>query len=308
MLEWDDLRSFLAIARHGNLSAAARALKVTQTTMGRRLEGLHAKVGARLLQRTPTGFVLTPAGERVLASVERMEAEALFVERAVTGEDAKIAGQVRITTVESFGARILTPLLKPLLDRQPELEIELITDTRSLSLSRREADVALRLAEFEQHEAVVRRVGDMAFGLYASPGYLEARGQPDLAAGSPGHASVTLQEDLALLPEARTLAQVAREGHVALRANSREAQLQAALAGFGLTLLPCYLALEQNLIELPLPEGRLMRGIWLGVHRDTRHTPRIRLVLDQLGQGLRERAEVLNPPTAPATQSGPAGT
>jgi DNA-binding transcriptional LysR family regulator len=298
MLEWDDLRSFLAIARHGSLSAAARALKVTQTTMGRRLEGLHAKTGARLLQRTPAGFVLTPAGERVMANVERMEAEALSIERAITGEDARIAGQVRITTVESFGARILTPLLKPLLDRQPELEIELITDTRSLSLSRREADVALRLAEFEQHEAVVRRVGDMAFGLYASPGYLEARGRPDLDAGSPGHACVSLQEDLALLPEAKQLAEVMRDGRVRLRANSREAQLQAALAGFGLAILPCYLVLDQKLVELPLPKGRLMRGIWLGVHRDTRHTPRIRLVLDQLSQGLREQALALNPPEA----------
>jgi DNA-binding transcriptional LysR family regulator len=266
--------------------------------MGRRLEGLHAKTGARLLQRTPAGFVLTPAGERVMANVERMEAEALSIERAITGEDARIAGQVRITTVESFGARILTPLLKPLLDRQPELEIELITDTRSLSLSRREADVALRLAEFEQHEAVVRRVGDMAFGLYASPGYLEARGRPDLDAGSPGHACVSLQEDLALLPEAKQLAEVMREGRVRLRANSREAQLQAALAGFGLAILPCYLVLDQKLVELPLPKGRLMRGIWLGVHRDTRHTPRIRLVLDQLSQGLREQALALNPPEA----------
>jgi DNA-binding transcriptional LysR family regulator len=296
MLEWDDLRSFLAIARHGNLSAAARALKVTQTTMGRRLEALHAKAGARLLQRTPSGFVLTAAGERVMANVERMEAEALSIERAITGEDARIAGQVRITTVESFGARILTPLLKPLLDRQPELEIELITDTRSFSLSRREADVALRLAEFEQHEAVVRRVGDMAFGLYASPDYLSVHGRPDLQAGSPGHRCVTLQEDLALLPEARRLAEVTREGQVSLRANSREAQLQATMAGFGLAILPCYLALGQGLVELPLPTGRLMRGIWLGVHRDTRHMPRIRLVLDQLGEGLHERAAILNPP------------
>jgi DNA-binding transcriptional LysR family regulator len=295
MLEWDDLRSFLAIARHGNLSAAARALKVTQTTMGRRLEGLHLKAGARLLQRTPTGFVLTPAGERVMANVERMEVEALSVERAITGEDARIAGQVRITTVESFGARILTPLLKPLLDRQPELEIELITDTRSFSLSRREADVALRLAEFEQHEAVVRRVGDMAFGLYASGDYLDAHGHPDLQAGSPGHRCVSLQEDLALLPEARCLAEVTREGQVSLRANSREAQLQAAIAGFGLAILPCYLVLGANLVELPLPAGRLMRGIWLGVHRDTRHMPRIRLVLDQLGEGLHARAAILNP-------------
>src|SRR3954454_19315597 len=106
MLDRDDLRSFLAIARHGNLSAAARALKVTQTTMGRRLEALHERSGARLLQKTPTGFVLTAAGELVLGAVERMEAEALAVERTISGEDVRLAGRVRIATVEAFGARM----------------------------------------------------------------------------------------------------------------------------------------------------------------------------------------------------------
>jgi len=297
MLEWDDLKSFLAIARHGNLSAAARGLKVTQTTMGRRLEALHARAGATLLQKTPTGFVLTAAGERVLANVERMEAEALSVERAITGEDARIAGEVRITTVETFGARVLTPLLKPLLDAQPDLCIELITDTRALSLSRREADVALRLANFEQHEAVVRRVGDMAFGLYASRSYIAAAGHPDLGSGAPGHRVVALQEDLALLPEASRLAQLTRGAHVTLRSNSRDAQLQAVLAGYGLAMLPCYLARDaEDLVEIEPDSARVVRGIWLGVHRDTRHTPRIRLVLDSVIEGLKRLGPELNPP------------
>lgn len=297
MLDWDDLRSFLAIARHGNLSAAARALKVTQTTMGRRLEVLHARAGARLLQKTPTGFVLTPAGERVMANVERMEAEALSVERAITGEDTRISGEVRITTVETFGARVLVPLLKPLLDRQPELSIELITDTRALSLSRREADIALRLAAFEQHEAVVRRVGDMAFALYAAPAYLEAHGAPDFGAGAAGHAIVALQDDLALLPEAKRLADLAPRARVALRANSRDAQFQAAVAGYGLAFLPCYLGHgTQGLLEVPVAGDRLVRGIWLGVHRDTRHVSRLRLVIEAVAAGLKSLEWRLNPP------------
>jgi DNA-binding transcriptional LysR family regulator len=291
VLEWDDLRSFLAVARHGNLSAAARALKVTQTTMGRRLEGLHARAGVRLLQKTPGGFVLTPAGERVLANVERMEEEALNIERTITGEDARIAGEVRITTVESFGARVLVPLLASLRERQPELAIELITDTRALSLSRREADIALRLAAFEQHETIVRRVADMAFGVYASRAYLAAHGPPDFAAGAAGHSVVTLQEDLALLPEAKLMAELTPRAKVALRSNSRDAQLQAALCGYGLVCLPCYLAQETpELVELPTPGERVMRGLWLGVHRDNRHAPRIRLVLDHLTAGLRDQA------------------
>jgi|SRR5215475_8202101 len=298
MLDWDDLRNFLAIARHGNLSAAARSLKVSQTTMGRRLEDLHTRVGARLLQKTPTGFILTAAGERVLSNVERMELEALSIERAITGEDTKIAGEVRITTVDTFGARVITPMLKGLVEQQPELRIELITDTRSLSLSRREADIALRLAEFEQHEAVVRRVGEMAFAPYASRDYLERRGKPDFPSGASGHTIVTLQDDLALLPEAKRLVELAPAAQVALRTNSRDAHLQAALTGYGIVMLPCYLSLgHSQLVELTEAGDRLIRGIWLGVHRDTRHVPRMRIVLDHLTAGLRGLSNRLAPST-----------
>lgn len=287
MLEWDDLRTFLAITRHGNLSAAARALKVTQTTMGRRLEGLHQRAGARLLQKTPTGFVLTVVGHSVLANVERMEAEALAVERTITGQDARLEGEVRITTVETFGARVLVPLFAELRRKQPGLVIELITDTRALSLSRREADIAVRLAQFEQQDAVVRKIGEMAFGLFASTEYLESSGAPDFKAGAPGHAVIALQQDLALLPEARWLDELTRLAEVVLRSNSRDAHLQAALAGYGIACLPKYLASSTGLVEMPTRKDPLRRGIWTGVHRDTRHVPRIRIVLDHLTDGLK---------------------
>jgi DNA-binding transcriptional LysR family regulator len=295
MLDWDDLRSFLAIARHGNLSAAARSLKVTQTTMGRRLDALHASAGARLLQKTPRGFVLTAAGERVLANVERMEAEAFSVERAISGEDATITGEVRITTVETFGARVLVPLLKTLAEKQPALSVELITDTRALSLSRREADIALRLAQFEQHEVVVRRVGEMGFGIYASQTYLAARGIPDFKAGAVDHAVVTLQDDLALLPEARQLTDLTRAARIVMRANSRDAHLQAALSGYAIVSLPCYLAdAHADLVELQIPGDRVSRGIWLGVHQDTRHIPKLRLTIEHITEGLRAQADHLS--------------
>lgn len=296
MLDWDHLQSFLAITRHGNLSAAARALRVTQTTMGRRLELLHVQAGVRLLQKTPTGFVLTQAGERVLANVERMEVEALSIERAISGEDERVAGEVRVTTVETFGARVITPMLRQLHDEQPDLQIELIADTRSLSLSRREADIAIRLAEFQQHEAVVKHVADMAFGLYASRTYLERHGSPDFENGGYGHAVVTLQEDLALVPEARRLAEIAPRARVVLRSNSRDVHLQAVRGGYGIAFLPCYLTLqEQNLVELEAPGGRVTRGIWLGVHRDTRHVRRIRLVIDHITRELRNWVGQLAP-------------
>lgn len=286
MLDWDDLHSFLAITRHGNLSAAARALKVTQTTMGRRLDALHARAGVKLLERTPSGYVLTSAGERVLANVERMEAEAFSVERAITGEDARLEGEVRIATVEALAAHILIPSLGDFAARYPGIAVEVDVDTRSLSLSRREADVAVRLAAFEQHEAIVRKAGEMAFGVYAAESYLAAHGVPDLAGGAPGHRAIALQGTLLATPEGKWFAAATAKAHVALRTNSRDGQLAAARAGMGLACLPRYLgdgvAGLAHLAEAAPPH----RDIWIGVHRDTRWTPRIRAVLDHLATTL----------------------
>lgn len=296
MLDWDDLRTFLAVSRHGNLSAAARATGVTQTTMGRRLETLHERVGVALLQRTPSGFVLTPAGERVLGNAERMEAEALAAERAVTGEDIRLEGLVRVTCVEAFGAQILAPMLAALQDQQPRIVVELDSDNRSLSLSRREADIAIRLARFEQHEAVVKKVGDMSFGIYASFAYLERAGLPDFSRGAGGHRTITLQEDMLSLPEAKWFADVTHAALPSMRSNSRYAQREAALSGSGLACLPRYLADGiQGLERIRPPNPAPQREIWLGVHRDTRHTARIRAVIDHLGDGLKREQKRLTP-------------
>lgn len=294
-LDWEDLKTFLAVARHGNLSAGARRLGVSQTTMGRRLEALQDKVGARLLQRTPSGFVLTPAGERIIAGVERMEAEANSVERAISGEDVRLEGLVRVTTVETFGARIVVPALAGLQTSHPGISVELLTDTRSLSLARREADIAIRLAPFEQHDAVVSRIADMAFGLYAADAYLEAHGPLELDEGA-GHRIINFHEDLSGLAEAAWLRQTAPKATPALTASSRDVQLNGCMAGFGLAALPRYLAdglegLQRVQTVVPPP----VREVWLGVHKDMRSTPRIRAVLEAVTKGIRAQAQKLAP-------------
>ena len=295
-MDWEDLKTFLAVARHGNLSAGARSLGVSQTTMARRLEGLHERLGVRLLTRTPGGFVLTPAGEHILPRVERMEEEALSAERSIRGEDERLEGLVRITSVETFAARILTPALVRLADDHPEITLELITDTRSLSLARREADIAIRLAAFEQHEAVVRRIADMAFGLYASPDYLARHGAPDWAAGAAGHRLITVQDSLAGLPEAQWLHGLASGLKPGLSANSRQVQVETCIQGLGLACLPRYLGdAATGLVRLDTPSEPPRRGIWLGVHRDMRETPRIRVVLDALANQIRASTSRLNP-------------
>ena len=292
MLDWDDLRHFLAIARHRTLSGAARALHVQQSTMGRRLDALQARAGATLLQKTPSGYTLTPAGESVLAHAERMEAEALAAERAVTGRDVRLAGLVRLTTVETLLVEVLTPILAEFCEHYPDITVDVLVDARILSLSRREADVALRLSRPEGNELVARRVGSVGYALYASAAYLARHGRPDVDAGCPGHRVILPEEELMHMATFAWGTQATREAAVALRTNSYHAQAAAAEAGIGVAGLPHYLARRYNLTRIEAPPGP-GRDLWLAVHEDTRHTPRIRALTDALSKGLRERAALL---------------
>jgi DNA-binding transcriptional LysR family regulator len=304
MLDWDDLKTYLAIARHGTLSAAARVLKVSQTTMGRRLDNLQARAGVTLLDRTPTGFQLTQTGAAILDQVSRMEEAALALERTISGGDCRLEGVVRITAVEAFAAHILTSGFTPLHDAHPGIVIELIAANRSLSLARREADIAVRLGRFEAHETVVRKIGDMAFAAYAAPDYLDRIGTPDWSKGAIGHRVVRVQDDLLDTPDARWFATRTVAAEPVLLANSREVQLRGVAAGLGFGCLPRYLA-DSHPGIVPLEAGPdPTREIWMGVHRDTRHAPRIVAVQDAIVAAVASARSILIPSPARA-QSDP---
>ncbi len=296
MLDWDDLRTFLLVARHGTLSAAAHASGVHQPTMGRRLAALEQRAGARLLQKTPHGYTLTAAGEAILGNAERIEAEALAAERRISGRDVRLEGVVRVTSVESIAADILIPALVDLRQHHPGIVVELVADTRSLNLSRREADVAVRAARPEQNDLVVRRIGVIGYGLYAAPAYLEARGRPDFATGGQGHDVILTQEEMMRLPEMAWLVASLPRATPALRANTRYAQREAARAGLGLVCLARYLGDAGGLVRLEPPAPPPQRELWLAVHNDIRHMPRIHAVTEALAAGVRARAKELAPP------------
>lgn len=287
-MDWDDLRTFLAIARQGTLSGAARSLGVTQPTMGRRLAAMEQRTGARLLQRLPGGYALTPLGETVLGNAERIEAEALSAERTITGRDVALEGTVRVTTVDTLAARIVTPALVRLQQLHPGIVVELVPDTRSLSLSKREADIALRLSRFQGHDVFARKVGAMAIGLYAAPEWVD-RADDEARI-------VTVLDDQAHLPEAKWLRELYPNGQIAFRSNSREVQLWAAKSGAGIAAIASYRAdPEPGLVRLKPDLPPLIRDIWLGVHGDMRHMPRIRVVMDAIVGALDAQKSALLP-------------
>ena len=281
-MNWEDLHTFLAIARHGSLSAAARALGVTQPTIGRRLASMEQRTGARLLQKLPGGYALTSLGESILGNAERAESEVLAADRIVAGRDAALEGVVRLTTVDTLASRIVTPALVALQKEHPGIVVELVPDTRSLSLSKREADIALRMTRFEGHDIVARKVGTLVFGVYGTAHWEDVA--PDQVR------LVTVLDDQAHLPEAKWLAEQFPEATTAFRTNSREVQIWAAKAGAGVAALAGFRArMEPELVEIG--STRLSRDIWLGVHSDMRLMPRIRVVLDELARTLHALGE-----------------
>jgi DNA-binding transcriptional LysR family regulator len=296
MLDWDDLRFFLAIARGGTLTAAAKDLRVAQSTVGRRLASLETNLGVRLLQRTPDGYLLTLAGERVRDQAERLEAEALAVERSVGGQDTKLEGVVRVTCTETFAAHVLAPCFVSLQAEHPEIAVELLPSVHQLSLSMREADIAVRLAPSDQHDLVVRRIGRIAYALYASSAYLDRRGIPDFEAGCSGHHIMTLIGDMDTDRQAAWLADLAPRARLGFQTGSHEGLLSATRAGGGLACLERFRGdSDSELRRVESPRPAPPTDIWLVVHDDSRGLPRIRVAMTAISNRVKEMAHELNP-------------
>jgi DNA-binding transcriptional LysR family regulator len=280
-LDWEDLHYFVALAQAGSLSAAARNLAVSHATVGRRLAALEDTLGCSLFDRRVDGYTVTKDGARVLEAATAMEQHALTVVRQAK-RGRGLTGAVRLTAVDALAERLLVPRLAEFRRRHPGIDLEVIADSRSLSLAKREADIAIRLTRPESGELFVRRLATMGYGVYA-------------AEGGDTSAWVGYDEAFAHLPEARWLARHATGERVAVRANEIMVQLAAVRAGFGKALLPCRFAdADRMLVPVPVAAPALTRDAWLVVHRDMRDVPRVRAVIDAviaIFDGERDRLE-----------------
>ncbi|MCJ2055009.1 LysR family transcriptional regulator [Methylobacterium sp. J-048] len=296
MLDWDDLRFFLALARHGTLSSAAKVLQVSQSTVGRRLTSLEATLAVRLLNRTPDGYVPTLAGAAVRMKAERLETEAMALEHDVSGRDNRLRGLVRVTCAETMAAHVLAPSFARLHAMHPDVMIELIPNPRELSLSMREADVSVRLRQPEQYDLILRRIGGIAFGLYATAEYLGDHGPTDFDDGCPGHRLITQLDDTQEMTQSAWLTEMASRATVVLQTSSHEAAVVAAANGGGLACLARFRAdAEPRLIRLSVPTEPPSADILLLVHKDNRDTPRIRVVLTHITECVHMLAPILQP-------------
>ncbi|PTQ13023.1 LysR family transcriptional regulator [Sphingomonas oleivorans] len=275
-MEWGDIRIFLAVVRSGTLGAAARALKLSHPTIGRRLRALEADTGQTLFQRTSEGFVLTDEGKAILALAEQMEESALAMERRLAGEGEQLDGMLRISSADWFGAYVLPPILAEFTRSHPNVSVELVTGARLFNLSRREADLVFRIVPFDEPDIVQRRLMTLDYALYAG------QSVPDPVAGDgTGSAIITMDTALSGFPDVAWLQRLLPNARTALRSNNRSVQARMCALGIGLAVLPC--AIGDNVAGLrrvDLGEPPPRRDMWLGYHRDLRRLRRLRAMLD----------------------------
>jgi DNA-binding transcriptional LysR family regulator len=292
-LNWDDLRIFLAVARAGKLNTAAAKLALDHSTVARRINGLEAAIGSLLIHRSPQGITLTPGGQVLLAHAERIEAEMFTAADAVGSQGLEISGAVRVVTPEAFGAWFLATRLQGLYDRHPGIELELVPDTRQVSLSKREADLMVTLTRPTQGRLVTSKLVDYQLGLYASREYLKDKPQPTVIDDLRDSPFVWYIDDLLDVPELKFLDSVMSDARTVFRSSSITAQHNAIASGLGFGLLHDFVARQDARLSPVLPDlVTVRRAYWLSIHADHQRLPRVRAVADFITATVREARSI----------------
>jgi len=276
---WDDTRIFLAIARTGAVSIAARELGLGVATVSRRIARLEAALDLPLFSRHQTGYRLTHEGEMLLPKAVALEdtMRGLLVEAQ---DSTGAVGQVRVATAENLANPIIIPALCELLRRHPALSVDVITDVATVNLDHREADIAIRMVRPDRGNVTIRRVGTLGMGLYASVGYLEEH--PYVAKGDTrSNRYIGWSEKQAHISAAQWIAQTLKGDMAAISTTTLSAQLSAAMSGLGLAVLPHFLALEAGLVVVKAELG-INQPIWFAMHSDLTGSHRVRIVADHL--------------------------
>jgi len=276
--QWDDVRFFLAVARTGSLSAAARTLRVGHVTVGRRIALLEKRLGVVLLSRTPDGFSTTSAGQAILQQCAVMENAALDLERIAAGRDSRVSGTVRLTTTEALAHQLVVPAISALRHAHPELQIDLTVGVRLLDIARRDADVAIRLARPATPELVCRKLGEVGSSLYASRRYLAKHGTPKRGQGL-GDFDVITYTGAPAAARPFFMGESLEGARVAVRCDSPLVQMRAAADHLGIAELACFLGdAETDVVRIWPDEPPALRTAWLVVHQDLRRSARIKVV------------------------------
>jgi DNA-binding transcriptional LysR family regulator len=281
-MNWDDVRIFLAVARTGQILAASKRLGLNHATLSRRLTSLEEALKTRLFIRRTNGCELTAEGAVFLVSAERMETEMLAAQANLGHTDTAIAGTVRVGAPDGFGVSFLAPRMGRLIERHPELKIQLVPVPRSFSLSQREADIAITLERPEQGRLVSSKLTDYTLGLYASRDYLAQHGKPEDVDALKAHPRIGYVEDLIFTASLNFSGEVMRSWDAGFEISTAIGQTEAVRSGAGIGILHDYIARQYQELVRILPEVSIRRAYWTTYHESARDLLRVRSVIDFL--------------------------
>jgi len=285
--KWDELRTFIEVARDGSLSAAARRLGLTQPTVGRHIDALETALGLALFTRSPRGLTPTPAALALEPHVEAMAAAAAAFGRAASGEAAADRGVVRLTASEIIGCEVLPPILAAFHAGHPGIVIELALTNRTEDLSRHDADIAVRMVRPTQSGLVPRRIGTSRLALFAHRSYLARFGEPRSLADLATHCVIGFDRDNRSFRSAGDVARKLTREVFGFRCDNDLVQLAALRAGVGIG--GCQENIARRTPELvPVLPNAIQHAleVWLVMHEDLKATRRVRLLFDHLAAGL----------------------
>jgi DNA-binding transcriptional LysR family regulator len=283
---WDDLQVFTAVCDAGSVSGAARRLGVNHSTVLRRIGSLETTLGVRLFDRLPSGYALTAPGNALAGRLAGMAEQVDSAQRQLMGLDEAIEGVIRLTSTDTLLHGLLMPLLADFRARHPGVQLQVVVNNSFLSLTKREADVAIRGSNKPPDHLVGRRVGNIQTALYGARAYLKSLGR---RAGWDDYDFVAPDESLSHLEQAKWLHRQVAPQRIAMRLDSLVGMVDAVRHGAGVGMLLCPLADAcDDLVQLAPPDPRHDTQVWILTHPDLKQVARIRaftqFMADALGR------------------------
>lgn len=291
-LVWDDIRAFLAVARTGTLSSAAGRLGLGLATVSRRIERLEAAIGQPLFVRHQSGYRLTEDGAALIERAEEMEAAALSLSSGLR-QEVTVSGTVRLATAENLATGLILPALRPLKTAHPQLTLEIVTDIATINLHRRDADIALRMVKPDRGNVSLQRLGTLGYGLYGAPGYVSARSPAADGRTFDTDDFIAWSETRSGLPAAQWVERMLKGRAPEITTTSLATQIVACAEGFGLAVLPHFLARRHDLICLESDLG-IDQSIWLVTQSDLAQSRRVQVVANFLRDLVKLQAAALS--------------